>query len=306
MPALDGRLVGLAHLSLLDLEPPRVLDLAAAAGFDFVGLRVRAVTDAERPSDLQPGSATLRRTLARMDEHGLTVRDVEFLLLDGSDQQDAWRRMIEAGHRLGASCLTVAVGDRDLSRVAERLALLTEDARPAGIVPALEPISYQAVHSLPTAVRLAEEAGCDVLVDTLHVARFGGGAEELAAAAGQVPLVQVCDAPALAPAGRDLLVEESRVGRAAPGEGALDLAGMIGALQAGRQKAGVGTGPLPVSVEVPDLATRRRLGDAAWARRLYDATVSMLADVGADAAAPTSADAAGTPSPNRPTRREDS
>ncbi|MDN6326262.1 MAG: sugar phosphate isomerase/epimerase, partial [Corynebacterium sp.] len=58
-----ARPVGLAPLSALDVAPDRLVRLAAAAGFDFVGLRVLAVTPEEPHHDLSPGSPLLARTM---------------------------------------------------------------------------------------------------------------------------------------------------------------------------------------------------------------------------------------------------
>ena len=112
------RQLGLAQLSLLNTAPPRLVAVAAEAGFDFIGARVRPVTASERPYDLQPGSPMLRETLARMADTGVAVRDIEFLLLDGTDQRDAWLAMMAAGQALGAASLTVAASDPDTARVA--------------------------------------------------------------------------------------------------------------------------------------------------------------------------------------------
>ena len=89
-----GRLLGLAQLSLLNTAPPQLVAIAAEAGFDFIGARVRAVTPTERPCDMQPGSPMLKETLARMADTGVTVRDIEFLLLDGTDQRASWLAMM--------------------------------------------------------------------------------------------------------------------------------------------------------------------------------------------------------------------
>lgn len=279
MPAAHGRRIGLAPLSLLDVSPPLLVELAAKAGFDFVGLRVRSVTPTETAYDLQPGSPLLRETLARLADCDLVVEDVEFLLVDGTDQRDDWLRVYEAGHALGASTLTVAVSDPDLSRAAATLARMAEDGRAAGIVPTIEPISYQAVHSLPTAHRLARQTGCGVLVDTLHVARFGGTAEELEAVAPAVPLIQLCDAPEAAPTGLEELVQESRSGRLSPGAGDLALVEVVAAVEAGRRETVRAQTPLPVSVEVPDLDSRRGMDDLEWARHLYRAARRTLEGV---------------------------
>ena len=97
MTGTAHRPIGLAQLSLLNTAPPELVGIAAQAGFDFIGARVRPVTPTERPYNLQPGSPMLRDTLSRMQDTGVTVRDIEFLLLDGSDQREAWLRMMEAG-----------------------------------------------------------------------------------------------------------------------------------------------------------------------------------------------------------------
>ena len=275
MTTRSGRELGLAQLAALTVAPPTLVDLAAQAGFDFVGVRVRPVTDAETPFDVQPGTPMLAETLTRMADTGVSVRDIEFLLLDGSDQRDAWRAMFEAGEALGASSMTVAVADTDSHRVLDSLAQMVDDARPHGIVPAVEPISYQAVRSLPDAAAIAEHTGAQVLVDTLHVARFGGATEELRAVASHVPLVQVCDAPVQAPTERAGLVSESRSTRFAAGEGGLDLRGMISAVEAGRAELGVET-PVPLSAEIPNDEMRGRLGDAAWVQHLMTTTLNLL------------------------------
>jgi sugar phosphate isomerase/epimerase len=277
MPAPDGRLIGLAQLSLLKASPPELVQYAADAGFDFVGVRVRPVTDREVPYDVQPGSPLLAETLARMADTGVVIKDIEFLLLDGSDQREAWMRMFEAGQALEADSLTVACADADLSRARDTLAQMAEDGRPYGITPALEAISYQVVDSIPLADEIAVQAGCDVLVDTLHVARFGGTAEELAAAAGRAPLVQFCDAPAVRPADREGLVHESRSARLAPGEGDLDLSGVLAAIEAGLADTPRTGTLLPVSVEVPNDEAVERLGEPAWIQHLMRATRSLLA-----------------------------
>lgn len=265
------RALGIAQLSLVGTAPPDLVLLAAQAGFDFIGARVRPVTATERPYDLQPGSRTLSETLIRMRDTGVAVRDIEFLLLDGSDQRDAWLRMMEAGAALGASSLTVAGCDPDPTRLADTLARMTEDGRSYGIVPTLEPISYQPINSLPAAADLARQTGARIVVDTLHFHRFDGTLDELAAAADLVPLVQLCDGLRQAPADREGLVLESRSERGVPGEGEFSLAEVIAALPPG----------LPVSVEAPSDSTVARIGELGWAQRLKAAADRVLAEAAA-------------------------
>ncbi|MFJ6157728.1 sugar phosphate isomerase/epimerase family protein [Pseudarthrobacter sp. NPDC092184] len=268
-----ARHVGLAQLSLLRTAPPDLVGIAAQAGFDFVGVRVRPVTPAERPYDLQPGSAMLRETLARMQDTGVTVRDIEFLLLDGSDQRDAWLRMMEAGEALGARSLTVAGADPDNARLVHTLSRMTEDGRSFGITPTLEAISYQPVASIAQAADIARQAGCRIVVDTLHFNRYNGPAaaaqwEELRASADLVPLLQLCDGPAERPGSREELVIESRSERAVPGDGGFDLSEAVAALPDN----------LPVSAEVPSDRRVAEMGGLGWARRLKAGMDAVLAE----------------------------
>lgn len=263
--------LGIAQLSLLGTAPPDLVRLAAGAGFDFIGARVRPVTANERAFDLQPGSPMLTETLARMADTGVVIRDIEFLLLDGSDQRDAWLRMMEAGQALGATGLTVAASDPDRSRLADTLGRLAEDGRSHGITPTLEPISYQAINSIPAAGELARQAGCQIVVDTLHFRRFGGTLEDLATNIGLVPMVQLCDGPAQRPADREGLVLESRSERGVPGEGDFRLPEIVAALPP----------ELPVSVETPSDSTVSRIGEAAWVQLLKEAADRVLDEAAA-------------------------
>ena len=270
MTTAPRRQVGLAQLSLVGTAPPDLVAIAAEAGFDFIGARVRPVTATERAYDLQPGSPMQKETLARMRDTGVTVKDIEFLLLDGSEQREAWLRMMAAGQALGASSLTVAGADADTSRLADTLARMTEDGRDFGIVPTLEPISYQPVNSIPDAAGLARQAGCKIVVDALHFNRFGGTFEHLAASADLVPLLQLCDGPVQRPASRGDLVAESRSERGVPGEGGFDLAALVAALPAAT----------PVSVETPSDRRVAQLGGLGWARTLKAASDAVLQTAG--------------------------
>lgn len=262
----NRRQLGLAQLSLLDVPPPQLVDTASLAGFDFVGVRVRPVTAAERPYNMQPGSPLLAETRRRMADTGIRVVDIEFLLLDGTVGRDAWMPMFEAGAALGAEYLTVAASDPDSGRLAATLAQLVQDGKDHGIVPSLEPISYQQVRSLPGAAALAGESGCKVLLDALHYARFGGTLEEVRSIAGRIPMLQLCDGPATQPGDREALIVESRSGRRVPGEGDFPLVDLIRTVDPA----------LPISVEVAAGVLARQLGPVGFARRLKAATDHIL------------------------------
>jgi sugar phosphate isomerase/epimerase len=271
--------VGIAHLTLLRVSPPELVSTAAAAGYDFVGIRVRAVTAAEEPWPMQPGSPMSEETLQRLADTGLVVRDVEFLALDAHTSAEDWLPVLEAGAALGATTLSVTGADPDRRRLTETLARLTSDAAPFGIRPTLEPISYQPLSRLADAAAVASAAGAAVLVDALHLQRSGGSVDDVRALAPDlVPCVQLCDGPLvaperlelptnLAPAGAgSVLQTEARFLRQLPGEGELPLTALLAAVPPGT----------PVSVEVPHARLQASMSPLEFAAATRRATARVL------------------------------
>lgn len=261
------RQLGLAQLSLVATAPADLVRIAAHAGFDFIGARVRPVTATERPYNLQPGSEMLAQTLAAVKDTGVTVKDIEFLLLDGSDQRDAWLAMMEAGAALGASSLTIAAAPMEESKLVDILGTMTLDGAGFNVMPTLEVISYQCVNSLEQAARIAATTGCKIVADTLHLSRVGTTEAELREHAALIPMLQLCDGPAQRPADLDGLILESRSARLVPGSGGFALASMVAALPQA----------LSISVETPNDAMLARVGEQAWANELFAGLEAVLA-----------------------------
>ena len=188
--------IGLAHLTLLPLSPPELVSTAAAAGYDFVGVRVAAATRGERQYPMEPGSPMSRDTLLRLDDSGLHVHDIEFLPVGQSTGPDDWQPILDAGAALGARTVSVAGADPEPGRLADTLAALVADARSVGIRPTLEPISYQPVRTVDGARSIAAAAGAGVLLDALHIQRGGSSLDDVRALDPDlVACLQVCDGP---------------------------------------------------------------------------------------------------------------
>jgi len=264
--------LGIAHLTLLALSPPELVTTAAEAGFDFVGVRVKAVTDGEHQYPMSPGSPMSRETRLRLSDTGLTVRDVEFLQLRPQTGADDWMPALEAGAALGASTFSVVGVDPDRSRLTATLARLTADAAPYGIRPTLEPISYQPVSRVADAAAIARAAGAAVLLDALHVQRGGSSIEDVRALEpALVPCVQICDGPLAAPeslalparlplgmtADGSVLQVEARALREVPGEGEFPLTELLAAVPR----------DTPISVEVPNATLTASLSPVEFAAR---------------------------------------
>jgi sugar phosphate isomerase/epimerase len=275
------REVALEHLTLLDVPPPDLVSLAAAAGFDSVSLRVSPATDGEQPWPVSPGSRMLADTLQRLDRTGLRVLGAEAIRLESG--RGDWEPVLATAAQLGARYLNAISNDRSLTRLADRFAELTQLALPYGVRPVIEFMSYKPVHTLAAALDIAaRSAGGRVLVDALHVQRCGVSLADLAAAdPARLSYVQLCDAPreprtGLPPpdelprgqpvTGSDLALE-ARARRLLPGQGELPLAGLLGVLPAA----------MPVGVEAPSLQLRQQLTGAQFAARARAAADRVLA-----------------------------
>ena len=103
---------GLEHLTLLGVSPPDLVTVAAAAGFDAVGLRISPATDGERPWPVSPGSPMLAETVRRCADTGITVLDVEAVRL-GARAVD-YGPVLEAAAELGARYVNAICDDPDL------------------------------------------------------------------------------------------------------------------------------------------------------------------------------------------------
>lgn len=267
------RSIGVAYLTLAPLPAPESVSVAAEAGFDFVGLRVKPFSASDPDLGMGSGSKLLRETRMRLDDTGLSVLDIEFVLLTETIGEPDWLPVLESGAELGASLVSVAAADSNFARVSDNLTALTETAAKYGMRPALEPISYQRLHTLSEAVDIASESGAAVLLDPLHLARAGDDVSAVADVDSTlIPVVQLCDAPSVSPGTQDALARESRFGRLPPGAGQLHL---VEFLKAAPPEA-------PISVEVPNATLRAGMSDVDFARMNLLASRDLLERIAAE------------------------
>src|SRR6185312_13836235 len=106
----------------------------------------------------------------------------------------------EAGATLGARYALIYCDDPDDARVIEQLQQLEALGRPYGVSPVLEFMSFTSVNTIGKAARLLAQAQLErptLLIDTLHLARSGGGAADLPGIDPRwLPFVHLADAPA--------------------------------------------------------------------------------------------------------------
>jgi sugar phosphate isomerase/epimerase/4-hydroxyphenylpyruvate dioxygenase-like putative hemolysin len=250
----------LAHLTALSLSPPELVDAAAEAGYRYVGLRLTRVTAVEPHYPLATDPGLMRTTKVRLAATGIEVLDIELARIGPDEDPRDFQRFLEAGAELGARHVITQLPDPDRARKTDRFAQLCEMARPLGLTVDLEFPSWTETPDLNAAVRVLRGAGqpnAGILIDLLHFARSGSSVADLR----QLPadwfhFAHVCDAPPGVPATNEGLIHTARFERLFPGEGGIDIHGILGALPPG----------LPYALEIPKAQLVAQVGGKEHAR----------------------------------------
>lgn len=259
---------------------------ARAGGFAAISLRVRDYARALAEEGLTDGD--LR---ALLDEHGVRVAEIEAL--------SAWRPGAPVGRRAAGADEVFAVAEAvrarsvsvvegagqppPLDEAVRAFAALCDRAAALGLLLHFEFWPGSAL-DLASAARIAAAAARPnggLLVDSWHLARTANGDALLANVPGSsIFALQVSDSPAVTAPEEDYM-RATLTRRLVPGQGALDLAGLLRRLR----RAGC---TAPVSAEIwseklaaePPLEVARRVGDAM--RALLRAVRERGCDASAD------------------------
>ena len=122
----------LAALTVLELAPPELIDVAAACGYDHVGIRLLPAVAGGLAYPLMDDLAKLKETIARLDATGITVADLEVVAFRPETDVASFTAFFDTGARLGAKHMLVAGYDPDLARFADRFAAFVPPRRPMG------------------------------------------------------------------------------------------------------------------------------------------------------------------------------
>jgi len=268
-------IVSLDHLTLFELTPPELVAVAGAAGYSHVGLRLNpAAPPGERQHPMLGDTPMRRETLARMRDRNVAVFDFGVFRLQRGIDVAAFEPVLESAAVLGAGHAVVNGDEPDPQLLADLLRELCELGSRYGIAMNLEATPWTGIPTLASAVRVVQACGhasARVMIDTLHVDRSNGTPADIARVPRErVAYVQVCDGTGPRPTDFETMIYQARNERGFPGEGNLDLAGMLAVLPEG----------LPLSLEAPvhSLAARLTPVERAWrGRRAVDSLLAAVA-----------------------------
>ncbi|WP_028310880.1 sugar phosphate isomerase/epimerase family protein [Derxia gummosa] len=272
--------LSLAALTVLELDPAAMIRCAADAGYPFIGLRLVPATPTEPHWDTVGNTPTVRDMKRALAETGVQCGDIEILRLKPDTKVADFEPIFATAAELGARFALIAGNDPDESRLTANLAATCELARGYGIRPHLEPMPWTDCKDFVQGLRIVEATGmpeAGLLIDPIHFDRAGNTADQIALASpARFGYVQFCDAPAKRPDTVEELLFQARAERLPPGEGGLDLVGILRA---------VGEAPGALSVEIPQTELAKTVGALERAKRLRAAAERMLAGIDLKAAA---------------------
>jgi sugar phosphate isomerase/epimerase len=251
----------LAALTVLDLAPPGMIELAARCGYEKVGFRLLPATPGGMAYRLTEDAPLMRETLRRLQSTGVTVADLEVVAFRPETDVASFTPFFEAGARLGAKHILVAAYDPDLSRFLDRYRQFCEAAAAHGLTSDLEFMPWTSVPDLKTAMRIVAEIdhpAAGILVDALHFDRSRSALADLRTIpVERLHYWQICDGPAERPSTTEQLIHAAREERMFPGEGGIDLVGLTMAMP----------DSLTISIEVPTVQLAKTVDAETRARR---------------------------------------
>lgn len=271
-----ARPIGLAALTVLEVSPLEQIGVAAEAGYSHVGLRLIPATPEEVRHPMIGDTPLIRAILARLADTGMKVLDAEIIRLKPETAVAEYVPALETAARVGASHLLVAGNDPDERRLTDRFGELCDAAAKLGLTANIEPMPWTDVKDIVQAARILTAAGranAGVLIDPIHFDRARSRIADIAAVPQKwFRYMQLCDAPAARPADTAGLLYQARAERLFPGEGGLDLRGILRALPR----------DIPISLEIPMEKLAQTVGAVERARRALTATRALLRSLDAE------------------------
>jgi sugar phosphate isomerase/epimerase len=262
--------IGLAALTVLELSPPEMVSCAVDAGFDCVGLRLIPATSEEVQHAMIGDTPLVRETERRLQDTGMRVLDVEIFRLRPDTIVADYEAALATGARFGAKQALIAGNDPDEARLIANFAAFCALAQQFGIGANLEPMPWTDCKNFAQGVRIVTAADHDnggVLIDPIHFDRGGSRANEIAdVPRARFRYMQLCDAPTERPTDIEGLLHQARAERLMPGDGGLDLTGMLRGVSA----------DLPISLEIPMETLAKTLPAVDRTKRMLAKTRRLL------------------------------
>ena len=266
-----ARKFSLAYLTIPGVDPVSQIRIAKEAGYDYVSLRTIPMHLPGEPEFLPQKDPELFDAIQKaLREYDMPLMDIELARVRPDLDIEEYRPAFEAAAKLGATDVLGSMWSRDKAWYTDTAGKVADYAAEFGLKFNIEFLPWAGVRNLQEDITLVDKLGRDnvfVMVDTLHAGRAGVTAEELARTPRKYfNFIHLCDGPA-GPDGDpvldnikdDLMLYTAREARFYPGEGVMDIAGMVKAMP-----------DIPLSIELPNLKEIEARGQAGHAARCLE------------------------------------
>jgi len=213
--------------------PLDTIDAAALADYGAAGPRISGRYPGDAWPSVDGDASAFRKIREAAAEKNVRISSISGYYLSPQVRASHLQANVAAARAVGAPMILQGCFDADHARVASLLRDYAAAASDAGIRIALEFMPMSELKTIEQTLALIEASGAanvGLLIDTLHLARSGATAADVAALdPAAIYLTQLCDAPAQLAAGSTLF-DEAMSGRMYLGDGGLDLAAVVNAL----------------------------------------------------------------------------
>ena len=237
-----SRKFSLAYLTIPGTDPVEQIRIAKAVGYDSVSLRTIPMHLPGEPEFLLHKDPDLFANVQKaLKEYDMPLMDIELARVRPDLDINEYEPAFEAAAKLGATDVLGSVWTRDKAYYVEQVGKVAEMAKKYGLAYNIEFLPWAGVRNLQEAITLVDAVGTDnlyIMVDTLHAGRAGVSGPELKRTDPKYfHFIHLCDGPAgpdgdpvLADIDGPLMLHTAREARLYPGEGAMDIAGMVAAM----------------------------------------------------------------------------
>ena len=273
----NSRPLSLSYYTVPELTPLETIAVAADAGCRHIGLRLLGGQPGCSEMPLLADAGLRRQVLAAFGDTGISPLDANTARIVPATKIEAFLPFLDAAAEFGARHVLATADDSDDRRLADNLCALCEVAAARGLTVDLEFVPWLSVPDLSSAadlVRRCDHSALGIAVDALHFFRSGSHIAALSGLpAAWFRYLQICDAPHLtSPPGRKALIHEAVEERLLPGEGAIDLVGLIRAMPPS----------LPLALEIPQLALAATVSAGERVARAVEKTRALLRRMAAE------------------------
>jgi sugar phosphate isomerase/epimerase len=228
--------LGIEMLSVFGMPPIEYVHLTADLGCRYITVGMVGFAPIKAlgyPAFSLRDEPSLRKDLlAVMDDRGVSISLGEGLLIAPGIDVRSYTADLDVMAELRIPRINTVSLEPDRARTFDELAGLTALAAERGINTCVEPVVGLSIADLPSAIAAVEYVDRDevsVLIDTMHVARFGASADDLRSIPPErIGYIQLSDTTMQKRMKH--YAEEAMFERMAPGEGELPLLEMLTAL----------------------------------------------------------------------------